>query len=298
MKVHLMYRDQDFDIAAPSPPLEAALIQDLDLTALFDAMAGGDEWLGPIVKKAVLTSLTDVPAIRYRQEILQDCLRNAAVVRHIYDLTVETIERERKDFFFTSTHSPTLTLHRSVRVLQTLLEMLWRLRRIADEDSAGFASVGFVTLFTMLRQELDDDYLALLRHHLKLLQFREGILISARLGEGNKSVGHILRTPPEPHGNWLTRLFSSSPPGFTYQLADRDESGATALSELRDRGVNLVANALGQATDHVLSFFRMLRTELAFYVGCLNVQTRLAQKGCQRRRKNVPDGGVKVYQSG
>ena len=48
------------------------------------------------------------------------------------------------------------------------------------------------------------------------------------------------------------------------------------MSALNDRGVNLVANALAQSTDHILSFFQMLRTELAFYVGCLNLHAQLA----------------------
>jgi len=46
---------------------------------------------------------------------------------------------------------------------------------------------------------------------------------------------------------------------------------------LRDQGVNLVANALAQSTDHILSFFQMLRTELAFYIGCLNLQRQLLE---------------------
>ena len=45
---------------------------------------------------------------------------------------------------------------------------------------------------------------------------------------------------------------------------------------MRHRGINLVANALAQSTDHILSFFHLLRTELAFYVGCLNLHDRLA----------------------
>ena len=49
------------------------------------------------------------------------------------------------------------------------------------------------------------------------------------------------------------------------------------MSELKDRGINLVANALAQSTDHILSFFTMLRTELAFYIGGLNVHSQLAQ---------------------
>ena len=35
---------------------------------------------------------------------------------------------------------------------------------------------------------------------------------------------------------------------------------------------------MGQATDHISDFFRMLRSELGFYVGCLNLRDRLARK--------------------
>ena len=37
--------------------------------------------------------------------------------------------------------------------------------------------------------------------------------------------------------------------------------------------------ALAQSTDHILDFFSMLRLELGFYVGCLNLHDRLTQKG-------------------
>jgi len=40
-----------------------------------------------------------------------------------------------------------------------------------------------------------------------------------------------------------------------------------------------VANALGQSADHILNFFDMLKTELAFYIGCLNLHEVLAAKG-------------------
>ena len=77
----------------------------------------------------------------------------------------------------------------------------------------------------------------------------------------------------------MSRILAQTPPVYSFHFHPRDESGARALSELRDRGVNLVANALAQSTDHILSFFNMLRTELAFYVGCLNLREQLAKKG-------------------
>ena len=111
------------------------------------------------------------------------------------------------------------------------------------------------------------------------LKLRHGSLISAQLGKGNKGKGYILRKPHEDKRSWVTRMLAEKPPAYTFQLHPRDEAGARALSELNDRGVNLVANALAQSTDHILSFFQMLRTELAFCVGCLNLHAQLADMG-------------------
>jgi DNA mismatch repair ATPase MutS len=77
----------------------------------------------------------------------------------------------------------------------------------------------------------------------------------------------------------VARLKAPRPPAYTFHLAPRDEAGAKALGELTDRGLNLVANALAQSNDHILSFFTMLRTEVAFYIGCLNLREQLAKKG-------------------
>src|SRR6202043_1113560 len=52
-----------------------------------------------------------------------------------------------------------------------------------------------------------------------------------------------------------------------------------SLSELNDRGIHLVTNSLAQSTEHILSFFTMLRTELAFYVSCLHLYEDLERKG-------------------
>jgi DNA mismatch repair ATPase MutS len=71
-------------------------------------------------------------------------------------------------------------------------------------------------------------------------------------------------------------MLAARPKSFSYQLPERDDAGGRALSELRDRGLNLVANAAAQAGHHVMSFFKMLRFELAFYVGCLNLHATLA----------------------
>src|SRR5438876_10353678 len=159
MKAFLMYRDRDFDLAQPLPWNEQTLIQDLELDTLFKAMALGDKLVFDVSKKTLLGSLNDLDTIHYRQDVLRDVLRNGAVVRQMYDLATEAIERERKSWW-SYFRSPGLVLSRSVEILQIFVVLLKRLRDVADEHAAYFQSEGFTRLFAMLKQELGDDYFA------------------------------------------------------------------------------------------------------------------------------------------
>jgi len=192
---------------------------------------------------------------------------------------VEAIQKEKKGFWGGLTKHPGYMLHRSVEVLEMFVDMLRQLRGVAEQSRGGFESEGFGRFFTMLAMELSDEYFAEIGEHLRRLRFRRGVLESAILGRGLKGREYHLRKPNDDQPGWLDWLLQRGPPAFTYRLHERDEAGAQMLSELRDRGINLVANALTRSTDHILSFFTLLRTELAFYVGCLNLREALAAKG-------------------
>ncbi|HZU68760.1 MAG TPA: hypothetical protein VFA09_15890 [Ktedonobacteraceae bacterium] len=279
MKAFLLYRDRDFDIQRPLPPNAPALVQDLELSTLFKAMALGDTFLFDVVQKVMLNSLTDLDAIRYRQDILQDCLKNAPIIREIYTLAIEAIEGERKNYLGLLTNYPSWVLSRSIEVLKMFVELLRKLRQLAGEHVARFESEGFTTFFAMLQRELSEDYLASVQEHLRALKFPHGALISAELGQGNKGTNYTLRKPPDQKQNWVERIFAEKPTTYGFTIDDRDESGSRALSDLKDRGFNLAANALAQSVDHVLSFFQMVKTELAFYLGCMNLYAQLTQMG-------------------
>lgn len=276
MKAFLMYRDQDFDLGRELPTNEGALTQDLGLNTLFEAMALGDEFLFDVVKKALLSSLTDPEEITYRQQALADCLEEPEIIRDIYRIAVEAIQGEKNIFLGLLKDSPDAILNRSLQVLQLFFDLLKRLRQIADEHAARFRSEAFTRFFAMLEKELDDKYLQTVEHHLKELQFHGGVQISARLGRGNKGANYVLRTPKQQ--SLMERLPFGNRSGYSFTIPDRDMSGLRAVDELRGRGLNPIANALAQSTDHILSFFTMLRSELAFYIGCLNLHSRLAEK--------------------
>lgn len=285
MKAYLMYRDKDFALKEGYPANAADLIQDLELSTLLGTMAAGDKFLLEVVDSAVLASVTDPDVIAYRQRVLADCMAQPEIVRNLYATAVEAIERERKVWGWMSGKYPESTLHRSVEVLSMFLEQLKKIRNDADLHRGKFNSEGFRRLFEMLAQELDDTYLAKVEEHLERLKFHDGILLSAELGKGNQGVNYVLlKTPYVARGwaerfqNWLGSLTRGNKSAFVYEVPERDEAGFRALSEIRSRGISHVAAALGQSTDHILSFFSMLRLELGFYIACLNLHDALTRK--------------------
>jgi MutS domain V len=285
MKAFLMHPDRDFNLKENLLPNTEELTQDLELETLFRAMAAGDEFLFGVAKGAVLASLRDPDAILYRQQILADSMEQSGVVGEIYAIAVEAIEREKKVWGWMSNKYPESTLHRCIEVLQIFVELLKKLRHSVDAHGANFRSAGFTRLFAMLSSELNDEYIGVIEEHLQRLKFRRGILMSAQLGKGNRGVNYILCRPTYTVQSWLDRfrswldeLTSSGRTGYIYEVHERDEAGFRALSELRSRGISHIAAALAQSTDHILSFFLMLRLELGFYIGCLNLRSVLVQK--------------------
>lgn len=280
MKAFLLYRDRDFDPQQPAPPQAQALQDDLALETLLAAMAPDDPFRRNVARAVVLTSVVDLDTLRYRQAILQDCLRHPEVIQEIYGLTVELLAAKKQLYFYgLASRFPTSVLSSAITMMQLLVSLLKRLAHIAEEHAHVFQAEGFVRLFAMLRHELDAAYFAEVQEHLSALRFRNGVLLSAELGRGNEGVNYVLRKPNATNRGWVRSLIDQLSPGNTLYIADRDQAGARALSELRDRGVNLVANALAQSADHVESFFAMLRVELAFYLGCLQLHGRLLEIG-------------------
>jgi DNA mismatch repair ATPase MutS len=280
MRVFLMFRDRDFVPQERFSPLVEELVEDLELEVLFTAMALGDDYLHRVARAALLSSLHDIDTILYRQAILKDCLNNASIIKAMYALVVKAVESKKRTYLGgIFSRYPSSILSGAVELLQVFVEMLRELRSFADRYAHRFTSEGFVRFFTMLQEELDDAYLARVEEHLRELRFHRGVLISARLGKGNVGEEYTLCRFPETKGIWIKAPWQRRSPVYSFSIDPRDESGARALSELRDRGVNTAANALAQSQDHVMSFFEALRLELAFYVGCLNLYEQLTALG-------------------
>jgi hypothetical protein len=276
MKAHLLYPDADLDAGRMRPPLADELVTDLELGLLLDAMAAGDAFLRGMGETVLLAALTDPDTIAYRQAVLADCLRAPDAVTHP-PRTGRRGARPRAEALRGFLHLRGTVLQRAVMSLELFVDVLRRLRATTRRHADGFRSAGLTAFSRMLEDELGDDYFRLVREHLDRLRFRGGVLVSARLGPGNRGEGYVLRSPHEERG-WLSRL-GLDRTGLTMRISDRDEAGARPASELGDQGVSLVARAVGNSAQHILDFFRQLRAETGFYVACLNVHEALSRTG-------------------
>jgi MutS domain V len=290
MKAHLLFEDRDlpltvefsrrdgFTVNGPElPPRAAGLVQDLELGNVLAAMAGRDPLVFNVARWALLSSLPDPAEITYRQEVLFDCIAHPDVARELYSVATTALVRER-EIFGPFLSDPPYLLQHAVQVLEVLVAQLKQLRKIADDHAANVVSKGLTGLFSMLRAELTDDYFGQIDEHLRRMKWKGGVLSSARLGQGNRGADYVLRAPRVTKRTWKERVGLGPRTSYSFQVADRDEAGFRMLSELTGRGVNLVANALAQSTDHVLSFFALLCVETGFYVGCLNLYDQLVAR--------------------
>lgn len=275
MKVNLLFEANDIEQSNMFSHNGSALVQDLELDILCQAMAMGDKSVYQKVMEVILSGLTRVDAILYRQEILKDCIENESVVRNMYKISMQAIESRKKHWWIFGTKYPSSMVSSAVATLKDFMMFLRQLRTLAGEHNKKFVSKGFLRLFLMLEKELDDQYFNKVYEHLQQLELKHGIFLEGRLGKGNKGTRFILRKTTEKNEKWIHKLFGSKPAVYTFHLHPRDESGARFLRELADEGLNTVANVLTQSTDHILNFFTLLRDELTFYIGCLNLYEQL-----------------------
>ncbi|WP_347353709.1 hypothetical protein [Intrasporangium sp.] len=286
MKPRLLFADQD--ATAPRPPDESAdLVRDLGITPILDAMADGDAYLRDVAAQLVLADPLDPDQIRYRQDVLDDCLAHPDAIRAVYELAGTAIDAKRRVHAWIPTNHPGAILRSSVAILRDQVDYLARLHAFAVAHRGQFHSAGLTNLLASVEHDLDDAYLAQVRGYIHQLEFTAAAVLTARLGPGCTGVDYALReAAPTP---WWTRLEEVLPNhhGYTYHLPPRDENGGRTLDRIQDHGINTVADAAAQSSEHVLDFFRRLTFEVGCYLGCVQLHRALQRSGVPTCRPTV-----------
>jgi hypothetical protein len=279
----------DFETSRRSPSWNAdALVADLELEFLFQAMAGEDDTIYVMARHELLCAAQNASeVIDHRQGVLADALANPGLVRELFALADAALREQKRHHLGNYERSyPDATLRWAAETVQALLPQLHGIHDCATRAEGHFSSDGWRSFWASVRAELSPDYLAEVATWTAALKGRDAELMSAVLGEGNQGAEYRLHGLSAYETSWWERLFDWLWPSrgarrddvYGIQIAPNDENGHRALRDLNNRGIRVAAEALGQGAAHLCDFFAALRVELSFYVGCINLSERLKER--------------------
>ncbi|GAB2540672.1 DNA mismatch repair protein MutS [Nocardia heshunensis] len=248
---------------------------DLELSIMYGAMAGGDQFIRTVAAEVIPRSSNDPDVIAYRQRVVADSCANPALVRELYAIATQAAGTRR--WMVGRDRGARGKLYLSLEPLTKLIGFLRRLRTTCELHSSNFNSEGFSGLAKRLTDTFGEEYLTEVERHLEVLQFEHGYAISAELGSGGGIANPVLHEPPTPSG--LRQSVFGARGRRVVAVSDTDESAKKYLWRLVGNSLDRVADVVSHATETIDRFFRDLQTELAFYVGCANLFERLQRDG-------------------
>jgi DNA mismatch repair ATPase MutS len=284
MKSCLLFPDHSFDWSQPPPWNSGALEFDLSLHTLFQTMAHDDPLILASAKKVILAAGDgNRDIILYRQSMVQDCLQQRQVIEEFYAIANQAMEKHWSGYLGSLSKYPHWVLDDAVKQMEILGSLLGKLRHAIDAHGHRFRAEGWQAFFNRARRELSDNYFREMIVHLRELKLDGGMLMSARFDSHGSLSGFMLhRYRTKPRSLWQRFWEWIFPPLLSpnsFAIHPRDEAGARALQQLRDEGIAFAAVALAHSRDRVREFFEDFRSELAFYLGCMNLHDALKKKG-------------------
>ena len=273
MKARLIFPDKNYDPEQPLCADHETLEKDLGIGFILEAMARDDELIASVCRRLIFSPLHDTAATAYRQDALRDAMDHPSVIRELYGICVEAEELRRKSWNWLDSSYISGTFSAALSYLGIYLGKLIKLKSIAKTGSDVFRSRAFSAFFYELRTELSDEYLKEASESLLSLRSVGSLPIRARLGSFLQGVDYMLCRPVKQKFS-LRNYF-----GRVYRIRGDDHSAQEDLTQRQHRAINELTNALAQAAEHLLAYFTMLRAELAFYTGCLNLRDALSERG-------------------
>lgn len=270
MKINLMFREKTAGGKPKFCSLSDNLKSDLELYCILEHMADGDKTVLDACDDALMRPLQTLEDIGYRQQALSDALNNRDTVYRLYALAAGTNRFPR---YHPSASDMTGSFEGAVALISAYTALLKELRSVAGKQLAAFRSEAFRDLFNMLLRELSDSFFTRVQAQLDEISDTNNLLISVRLGSDLKFVGYTLRYKDKGF-----RLKWHMAPSYAVDV-EKNPAGLHDLHRRRERAIIDATNVLAQTARFLEGFFADLRSQLAFYVGCLNLAEKLGRLG-------------------
>jgi len=272
MKAYLLFSDKDFNWEERENKFSDIVIRDLEMEEIYQKMAEGNNEIYHSVRKVCGIPIYDKIEILYRQDVLKDCIDNPWIFELFDDLVGQMSKKEKELCHFgILSDYPSAKVSSSIEILNAYLSELKKFRSIVSEKTDKMYSKGFQDLFARILSELNDQFFEEAKMHIEICKFRYGVEVAGSIGTGMKPVKYKLLKRESTKASVIERWFGSGRKSYRFWIADRDEAGSSALSELEQKALNEIASVLAQSVEHIKSFADAIQKELAFYKGCVNL---------------------------
>ncbi len=293
------------DCRSPAASAHKDLIRDLNLDTVFHTMADGDDYLFETVRQLVPELLSNAEAIRYRQEVLKDALRNASVVKTLYRFASDAVEgaivyRDANQPGYAQMVPMSEKLQHAVGLLDFLLERAAGLKILTSRSSHLFISNGMKAFCERVDTEFSEAFLgeAVAKvADLKSLSAEGRMVLASRLGVGLKGTAHVFRRIL--CGSTYGNSSAGAPGGVSggnveargiRRFRDRtvQHDGVILLenihltkgaAEMEEAGLVLLLRLVNRLAEELFRFFSLIRFETGFYVGCIHFHDALLGAG-------------------
>ena len=264
----------------PEAPCDGALVQDLELDRLLDAMAGGDQRVRAVARTMLLTPVPTIESVRRRQAAIDDAARHPDEIDALDALAVRAAARDRSDPLWLLSLHPTSTqrLSHAARRLERLLPLLDDLRAWCGTAGRALRSDAFTDLIRTIEVTLDDAEMERLRTVRTQLSAPSGVVFSASL-DGVGTVADVRLRSPRRENHRLLGGVPLKRPHRTYLIPERDQAGFDAAAELVEAAVRHAADAASGAAAQLDRFLEALHDELGYLRAAERLRVRLQQLG-------------------
>lgn len=317
MKSYLLYKDKDYKPSSSNNDF----YEDLWYPTIVNHICVYDINIKNIYLDARNLMTTDVLTIKYRQDILKDCIRNKDVIVNYYSFLTELLNDFYNDRYEIKLNEATNSFNACIRILPKLRMALENINRYFNEYKSRFNSEGFLNYFDRYLNVFTLDYITKLNDVFDRVNFKKGIYCNVKLdNELNPSKFDIydvvdnkkeIKNKDGLKANGIKlRNTLSILPNYEYDVKeDKKWKRAKLLESPRvtssaeaeyvyqtDEVLLSIVDKFVSVIDDIVNFFKQSQVELAFYIGGINLYDKLMKLGvpiCNPQAYNIDENVFK-----
>lgn len=276
MKVSLLFKDATMDWKRVNK--ENRCFDDFKCRVILDIMSDDDTLIYECTKKVMMYNLTSKEQIRYRQNVLKDCIRNREIILKVYEIlgsAMNDITTNRK--YILLNDYPSVVLSNSIQKLQHYVEKYVRIGEMLVESEDRFHSEGFKTFINEYKKDITPDFLQRIQDTIRFLENSENISVNTSMGVAGQGINYKLNRAFKSHTSNIRAGHSA----YKISTKNWDARKMECLYDLKQLGIEATADILACVVEEMTAFFTELQKEIAFYCGCIHLYNKLAKIGCK-----------------